>query len=420
MSEYVRISISKVFEVIQLTNKPRGSRPRENWFINHFLNNKIVTFLFNTLLILLIILLFTRVSYLFSPIVTFVNLIAFPVIAAGILYYLFYPFVDKLMKRGLSKNTSIWIIFIIIIALSAWGISTLIPILQEQAASFITDIPYYQEQLSKMIASLPVDITDNLFNSNVREFFNNIDWNSITEQARSIITSTFGGLGSVIGTVAQLVTGLVTMPVLLYYLLLEGYKIPQIILYHVPDQYRPKVRRILFQSNFQISQYIRGQIIVAICVGITFAIGYSLIGLDYAISLSVIAGLFNIVPYLGSIIAVVPALIIGLLSSPYMFVKVIIVVSIEQIIEGRFISPQVLGNNLKIHPVTILLVLLGAGRLFGLSGVILGVPGYAVLKVIFTELYKSFRESSGLYEEEFEFTSPYSDVIADSEDDLEN
>ncbi|XJS09962.1 AI-2E family transporter [Aerococcaceae bacterium WGS1372] len=403
-----------------MTNSPRRFKSKENWFVNHFLNNKVVTFLFIVLLVLLIILLFTRISYLFAPIATFVNLVAFPIVFAGILYYLFYPFVDKLMKRGLSKNASIWIIFIVIIALSAWGISTLIPILQHQAAAFVEDIPYYQEQFTRILSYLPVNVTDTIFNSDVREFFNAIDWNRITEQVRTILTSTFGGLGSVIGTVAQVVTGLITMPVLLYYLLLEGYKIPQIILYHVPDKYRPKVSKILFQSNFQIAQYIRGQIIVAIYVGITFAIGYTIIGLDYGISLSVIAGLFNIIPYLGSIIAVIPALIISLLTSPYMFVKVILVVTIEQIIEGRFISPQVLGNNLKIHPVTILLVLLGAGRLFGLTGVILGVPGYAVLKVIITELYKSFRESSGLYEE-FEYRTPIDDTIVGApKEELEN
>lgn len=395
-----------------MTDNKQNQKRKESWFVSQFLNNQFVIFLFNTLLILLIILLFTRVSYLFTPIVTFVNLVAFPIIAAGILYYLFYPFVTKLMQRGLSRNISIWIIFIIIIALISWGISTLIPLLQEQATAFVGNIPNYQESFARTIESFPIEIEWGLFDPNIVEYFGNIDWNNVTDQLNTIITSTFGGLGSVIGTVAQVVTGLITMPVLLYYLLLEGYKIPQYILYHVPDKYRPKVRRILFQSNYQISQYIRGQILVALVVGFIFAIGYSIIGLDYAISLSVIAGIFNIIPYLGSIMAVVPALIIGLLISPYMFIKVVIVVAIEQLLEGRFVSPQILGNNLKIHPVTILLVLLGAGRLFGLSGVILGVPGYAVIKVIATELYKTFRESSGLFEEEYELVPLDTEVIA--------
>ena len=381
--------------------------------MSQFLNNQFVIFLFNTLLILLILLIFTRVAYLFKPIVTFVNLVAFPIVATGILYYLFSPFVARLIQRGVSRNISIWIIFIIIIALISWGISTLIPLLREQATTFVANIPNYQASLMETIESLPIDLESGLIDPKITEYFANIDWNSITDQLNTIITSIFpfGGLGSVIGTVAQVVTGLITMPVLLYYLLLEGYKIPQYILYHVPDKYRPKVGRILLKSNHQISQYIRGQILVAIVVGIIFAIGYSIIGLDYAISLSVIAGIFNIIPYLGSIMAVVPALIIGLLISPFMFIKVLIVVAIEQLLEGRFVSPQILGNNLKIHPVTILLVLLGAGRLFGLSGVIIGVPGYAVIKVIVTELYNTFRESSGLFEEEYEVETLAPEVI---------
>ncbi|MBA5729422.1 AI-2E family transporter [Aerococcaceae bacterium INB8] len=395
-----------------MTDNNRNEKRKESWFVSQFLNNQFVIFLFNTLLILLIILIFTRVAYLFTPIVTFVNLVTFPIVAAGILYYVFSPFVAKLIQRGVSRNFSIWIIFIIIIALISWGISTLIPLLREQATTFVENIPNYQASLMETIESLPIDLESGLIDPNITEYFANIDWNSITDQLNMIITSTFGGLGSVIGTVAQVVTGLITMPVLLYYLLLEGYKIPQYILYHVPDKYRPKVGRILLKSNHQISQYIRGQILVAIVVGIMFAIGYSFIGLDYAISLSVIAGIFNIIPYLGSIMAVVPALIIGLSISPYMFIKVLIVVAIEQLLEGRFVSPQILGNNLKIHPVTILLVLLGAGRLFGLSGVIIGVPGYAVIKVIVTELYNTFRESSGLFEEEYKVETLAPEVIA--------
>ena len=395
-----------------MTDNKRNEKRKESWFVSQFLNNQFVIFLFNTLLILLIILIFTRVAYLFTPIVTFVNLVTFPIVAAGILYYVFSPFVAKLIQRGVSRNISIWIIFIIIIALISWGISTLIPLLREQATTFVENIPNYQTSLMETIESLPIDLESGLIDPNITEYFANIDWNSITDRLNTIITSTFGGLGSVIGTVAQVVTGLITMPVLLYYLLLEGYKIPQYILYHVPDKYRPKVGRILLKSNHQISQYIRGQILVAIVVGIMFAIGYSFISLDYAISLSVIAGIFNIIPYLGSIMAVVPALIIGLLISPYMFVKVLIVVAIEQLLEGRFVSPQILGNNLKIHPVTILLVLLGAGRLFGLSGVIIGVPGYAVIKVIVTELYNTFRESSGLFEEEYKVETLAPEVIA--------
>ena len=155
--------------------------------------------------------------------------------------------------------------------------------------------------------------------------------------------------------------------------------------------------RMMYQGHYQVAQYIRGQIIVAICVAIMFCIGYSIVGLDYAIALGVVSGFLNIIPLLGSFIAVIPAFIIALITSPVMVLKVAIVMMVEQTIEGRFIAPQVLGNNLKIHPVTILIVLLSAGKAFGLVGVILGVPGYAVIKVIVGEFYELYRERSGAY-----------------------
>src|SRR5699024_11270730 len=86
------------------------------------------------------------------------------------------------------------------------------------------------------------------------------------------------------------------------------------------------------------------------------------------------AGVLNLVPYLGSIMASVPALIIGAFVSPLQLFKVIVVIAIEQTLEGRVISPQILGNKLEIHPFGILFILLVAGSLFGFMGLILAVP----------------------------------------------
>src|SRR5699024_7255224 len=113
------------------------------------------------------------------------------------------------------------------------------------------------------------------------------------------------------------------------------------------------------------------QITVAFFVGLMFVIGYSIIGLNYGIVLGVLAGFLNVIPYLGSFLAMVPAIIVGLVDSPIMLIQVLIVFSIEQFIEGRVISPQILGSNLSVHPVTIMIVLLTAGKVFGLVGFVL-------------------------------------------------
>jgi predicted PurR-regulated permease PerM len=104
-----------------------------------------------------------------------------------------------------------------------------------------------------------------------------------------------------------------------------------------------------------------------------------------------------VVPYLGPAIAITPALVVALVTSPFMLLKMIIVWTAVQIIEGKFISPQIMGKTLKIHPITIIFVILFAGKMFGLFGIILAVPGYAVIKVVFTHLFQWLRFRSGLY-----------------------
>lgn len=373
---------------------------KKSWFWRIFLNSKGVTFLLVILLILINILIFTKVAYLFNPVLQFINLVAFPFVATVILYYLFSPIVNRLIDRGIDKRVSIFGIFIVLIILISWGVSFLIPVIQIQTRSFIENIPTYRDTINRMLNESMIWPTASRLFPDMTDLFSGFDFSGITEQLNPILTSTFGSLGSVLGTITQVVTGIFIIPVLLYYLLVEDKKIPQTILYLVPNKYRETVNRMMYQGNFQVSRYIRGQILVASIVGILFGIGYMIIGLDYGITLAVLAGVLNIIPYLGSFIAIIPALVVGLLTSPAMFLKVVIVLVVEQTIEGRFVSPQILGNSMKIHPITILLILLGAGRLFGISGVILGVPGYAIIKVIVSELYGLYRERSGLYDDE--------------------
>jgi predicted PurR-regulated permease PerM len=134
-------------------------------------------------------------------------------------------------------------------------------------------------------------------------------------------------------------------------------------------------------------------------------IGFSIIGLDYAITLGIAAGFLNLIPYLGSFLALVPAVFLGIVGGPVLLVKVLVVFVIEQTIEGRVISPLVLGSQLSVHPVTILLVLLTSGKLFGLVGVILGIPAYAAIKVVIANVFEWYKRISNLYEEETEVVS---------------
>ena len=161
---------------------------------------------------------------------------------------------------------------------------------------------------------------------------------------------------------------------------------------------REPVGKVLSEVNQQLSNYVRGQITVAVIVAIMFIIFFKIIGLRYAVTLGITAGILNLVPYLGSFLAMIPALVLGLIAGPVMLLKVIIVFIVEQTIEGRFVSPLILGSQLNIHPITILFVLLTSGSMFGIWGVLLGIPIYASAKVVISAIFDWYKGVSGLYE----------------------
>ena len=370
------------------------------WFWKWFLDNKVVTILLVSLLVLLNLLVISKITYVFNPIKGFFSVIGLPILMAGILFYLVNPLIDWMEKRKIPRVAGIAIVFMIIIGLVVWGIIILIPIIREQTMSLIENWPNYWNKViaqfddllrSDIFSQLQVQLTE--VNQSIIK--------SISEQAKSVVNSTFSGIGNVLGTMTNIVIALITMPILLFFLLKDGRNLPYYTMKLIPTKMRLSTYNLLKEINTQISQYIRGQLLVAFFVALMFWIGFAIIGLEYAVLLAILAGVLNLVPYLGSFLAIIPILIIALVASPAMLVKVIIVFAIEQLLEGRLIQPLILGSNLKIHPVTIIVVLLTAGKLFGIPGVILGIPAYAVLKVIFEHLFKRYQTYSGLYEQDY-------------------
>ncbi|WP_303969214.1 AI-2E family transporter [Sporosarcina ureae] len=366
------------------------------WFRKWFLDNKVVAILLITLLLLANLLLFSKITYLLHPVKEFFSVIGLPVIMAGILFYLLNPLIDWLERKKVPRIGGIVTVFLVIIGLVVWGIIILIPIIREQTISLIENWPTYWNRLIEQVDHL---LNSTIF-SQLQTQLAGVNANvikSISEQANQVMDSTFSGIGSVVGTVTNLVIALVTMPILLFFLLKDGRSLPYHVMKLLPTKTRIPMYNLLKEINTQISQYIRGQLLVAFFVGLIFWIGFAIIGLEYAVLLAIVAGLLNLVPYLGSFMAMIPIVIVAIVASPFMLVKVLIVFAIEQLLEGRLIQPLILGSNLKIHPVTIIIVLLTAGKLFGVPGVILGIPAYAVLKVIFQHIFAWYQDYSGLY-----------------------
>ncbi|ECR2385667.1 AI-2E family transporter [Listeria monocytogenes] len=368
-------------------------------FKQFFIENKFVLGLLIFLLVALDIYVLTKIAFIFDPLMVILKTVAAPIILAGISYYLFNPIIDWLEKHKWKRGWSIALLYLVIIGLLILLFSFVIPAVKDQIVSLFKSFPGYWDQITQKFdefsrSSLFDQIKDKL-NTNMSDIMK-----TLSTKGTSVINSAISSIGSIVGTVTEVVLAIVTTPLVLFYLLKDGKKLPDFLLKMLPVNGRAHTRQVLGEANHQISSYIRGQIIVSLCIGILLFIGYLIIGLPYALTLAIIAACTSIVPYLGPAIAITPAIIIAIVTSPWLLIKLIIVWCVVQLLEGKFISPQVMGKTLKVHPITILFVILVAGNLFGVLGVIFAVPGYAVLKVIVTHVFIWFKRISGLYGEQ--------------------
>ncbi|OXM13848.1 AI-2E family transporter [Paenibacillus herberti] len=380
----------------------RQEEARLNRFRKFFINNNFVLFLLILLLVGVNIYIFAHITFVFSPLIALVKTVLLPLLLAGVAYYLLNPMVDWMENRGLKRGWVIAALYIIIIGFLTVLVTIVIPVVRLQIQGLIQNFPLYIKYVQDIVTEY---LGSNIVLDLQREF--NVDLQQIatelSQRAGSIFQTTLTNIGGFLGTVTEFVLALVTLPFILFYMLRDGKKLPEFILKLLPTSLRPETRRVLSESNDQISSYIRGQIIVSICIGILLYIGYLIIGLQYSLVLAIAAACTAVVPYIGPVIAITPALIVAAFTSPIMLLKMIVVWTIVQLIEGKFISPQIMGKTLKIHPITIIFVILTSGKLFGFLGIILAVPGYAVLKVFVIHLFGWFMVNSKLYGPEPEY-----------------
>lgn len=378
----------------------KNKRFSDSLFYKWFLNNQAVIAILITLLVFLTVFLFTKISFVFAPVVSFLTVIMLPIVISALLYYLIKPLVDFLEKRvGLSRVSAIFTVFTIIVILLIWAGSGFFPMIRTQVLSFVENLPGYIRVVNSEADKLLQNTWLTSYQAELQEMLANITSKAV-DYAESFSKNALDWASNFAGAIARVTVAILISPFILFYFLRDSGKMKNGLLQIFPTKFRRPTARVLGDINKQLSGYVQGQVTVAIIVGLMFAVMYSIVGLRYAVTFGILAGFLNMVPYLGSFLAQLPVIILAMVQGPFMVVKIAIVFVIEQTIEGRFVSPLVLGSKLSIHPLTIMFILLTAGSMFGVWGVFLGIPIYASVKVIVKEIFDWYKAVSGLYEED--------------------
>ncbi|CAM3726315.1 AI-2E family transporter [Alkalicoccus chagannorensis] len=349
--------------------------PKSRWFL----------FLYSIVLILVIINLSVEVPFVFHPIGVAFSSLAPVIIVGGVLYYILRPLVH-LLQKYMPTVLSILLIFLTFLGIVAALVMFVGPILVRQGQNFVNSFPDFASDIESWITNLMQHPwVERLQNEPVMEDF---DPQVITDYLTDILAQSGGNIASFFGMVVSIVMVIVVLPFVLFFLLKDAHKLPNSILRFFPQDQQEEGGRIMSDMDSTLSAYIQGQAIVSFCIGILSYIAYLIIGLDYSLVLALIAMFTNLIPFIGPFIGTIPAVFVALFDAPLTAVWVIIAIVIIQQIESNLISPNVMGHKLNVHPLTIILLLLIAGNLAGLIGLILAIPTYAVSKVIVQNVYR--------------------------------
>ncbi|UOQ43988.1 AI-2E family transporter [Halobacillus salinarum] len=336
------------------------------------------------LILILICIYFLEKLHFFNPIQTIVNTLFFPIIIAGFLFYILRPVVRVLSsQKYIPPAVAILLVFAAIIGAGYLGFNLLADTIEQQA--------YKLSKIPDQIKSTAEQTKEQIERNDMGIISSDALIGKATKVFSEITNMIENNLADILSALTGMTTVIIIVPFVLFYFLKDGHRLIPFLVKVIPQKHKGEGRKILTKIDETLSAYIIGQITIAVVDGILVYVGYLIIGLDYALLLAIFVVITAVIPFFGPIIGTIPSLVAGLMQDPMMGLYVVLIMVIVQQIEGSLVAPVVLGNKLKVHPLTIIFLLIVAGALKGFIGMVIAVPLYSVLKVIVVNLYQFYK-----------------------------
>lgn len=290
--------------------------------------------------------------------------------------YILRPLVGFFESRNVPRLLAVVLSYVILISGAALLFIFLVPIIIEQVNSLILNVPQY----AKAVANLIEFFAEKLEKYRLPAFDKMIERVVTNLQLAGIeIAKRLPGITLNVFTV---IFYFILAPLLAFYILKDLEEIKTVTLELIPSKFRKEALQIFKKVDIVAGGFLRGQILVAISVALLSMVALLILGVDYAILLGLIVGIFNIVPYLGPIIGGGLAVLVALLESPWIALWTIMAMVAVQLVDSLILSPRIVGASVNLHPVLIVFSLLIGGELFGFIGIFLAIPVAAAAKVL--------------------------------------
>lgn len=359
-----------------------------------FHKSKLMFWTSEVLLLTIIFFIWRQMGDMITPIVSVVNTILIPFLVGGFLYYITNPLVKFLQEKlKINRMIGILITLSLLFGLIALGVIYLLPILINQLSSLINstqglywEIQSFVNQLSKNPLFRNLNIQSTIQQLNL----------SYVDILQNILNSVTNSLGSVLSAVVNTLMILIMTPIFLVYFLMDGHKLLPMLERTVLKRDKLNISSLLTNLNATVARYISGISIDALIIGALSYIGYSVIGLKYALVFAIFSSLANLIPYVGPSIGLIPMVITYAFTDPQKMVAALIYMLIIQQVDGNILYPRIVGGVMKVHPITIMVLLLLSSNIYGVLGMIVAIPTYSILKEIakfLANLYDNHKEA---------------------------
>lgn len=334
--------------------------------------------------------------YLLRPILT-------PFLVAALLAYLGDPMADRLQRLGLGRTPAVVVVFLALAALVTGAVLLLVPAvgqqldyLQRQVPGIIdwlqsTALPWLESRLGVDAGALDLERVRGA----VAEH-----WQSTGGIAAELLArATRSGLA-----LAGLLATLALIPVVTFYLLRDWDALIHRIHALLPRRVAPVVATLARECDEVVAAFLRGQLLVMLALGIFYALGLWLVGVELAVLIGLLSGLAGIVPYLGFFVGILAASLATVFQFGDWLVPLLLVWGIYlagQALEQMLLTPILVGDRLGLHPVAVIFAVLAGGQLFGFVGVLIALPVAAMIMVLLRHAHAHY-QGSDLYTRERE------------------
>ena len=315
-----------------------------------------------------------------------------PFVIAFVLAYLLNPTVNYFEKKGVKRVFVILSYFLVIFSVVTILLIVFVDFTVKEMLVLQSKLPYVSGKVESIIGEYSLKVEKYFPNSNPVKLESMLLENTqkFTAEISKSIVGMFSNIVNWISSAAGSMMNILIVLFSLFYMLKDWKKIKETVKDIAPASYHGLVEKLASSVGFQINRYIRGQIIVASTVGVIAMLGLYFLGFEYYFILGVITGLSNLIPVIGPFIGIGVGTVLSLfIHEPFIYgvLKVMGVLLSVQLLDNILISPLIIGKAVKIHPVTVLIVLSFGWYFLGILGMLISIPFYTTMKFVAVEIY---------------------------------